>query len=269
MLFLQKRDADQPAGGPLWDSLAEAVPTEDGEEALSINRYFLDHPEMVLGRHARVPALSVPPIAAGRLPGRASRRSCAPPSRACRATFTSPPPKARRPRSIAPQIRVGAAADGATIKEGSYLVVDNQLVQIIDGAPRPVAVRHGKGTEGIPAKHARLIRGLIAVRDAIRAVLRAQETNEPWGPAQIRLRVAYASFVRDFGPINLTTVIETTNPETGERARNHAQPESAALPRRPGLLAHRIDRGLRHRDRQGETGPDLHRARAPSARRRH
>lgn len=101
------------------------------------------------------------------------------------------------PRSLdRTAIRVGAAADGATIKEGSYLVIDNHLVQIIDGAPRPVTIRHGKGTEGIPAKHVRLIRGLIAVRDATRAILRAQEADEPWGPAQTRLRAAYASFVR-------------------------------------------------------------------------
>ena len=35
-------------GGVAWDVLAEAVPAEDGEAALSINRYFVEHPEMVL-----------------------------------------------------------------------------------------------------------------------------------------------------------------------------------------------------------------------------
>ena len=33
-------------------------------------------------------------------------------------------------------------------------------------------MRDGKGTEGIPAKHARIIRSLIAVRDAVREILR-------------------------------------------------------------------------------------------------
>src|SRR5208283_5857710 len=53
ILVLQKRDAGAAAGGAAWDTLAEAVPAEDGEVALSINRYFVDHPEMVLGSHAR------------------------------------------------------------------------------------------------------------------------------------------------------------------------------------------------------------------------
>ena len=97
-------------------------------------------------------------------------------------------------------VRVGTAAEGAAIKEGSYLVHEGVLVQIIGGEPQAVAVRDGKGTEGIPAKHARIIRSLIAVRDAVREVLRAQANDEPWGSAQIRLRSAYALFVRNFGP---------------------------------------------------------------------
>ena len=57
VLFLQKRAA-QPAPcqtsiGAAWDTLAEVLPAEEGDGVLSINRYFLDHPEMVLGRHAR------------------------------------------------------------------------------------------------------------------------------------------------------------------------------------------------------------------------
>ena len=53
ILFLQKRDAGAEAGGAAWDGLAEAVPAEDGDAALAINRYFVEHPEMVLGDHAR------------------------------------------------------------------------------------------------------------------------------------------------------------------------------------------------------------------------
>ena len=53
ILFLQKRDAGTAPAGAAWDVLAEAVPAEDGETALSINRYFVEHPEMALGMHAR------------------------------------------------------------------------------------------------------------------------------------------------------------------------------------------------------------------------
>jgi adenine-specific DNA methylase len=45
ILLLQKRDAGTAPAGAAWDVLAEAVRAEDGETALSINRYFVEHPE--------------------------------------------------------------------------------------------------------------------------------------------------------------------------------------------------------------------------------
>ncbi len=57
----------------------------------------------------------------------------------------------------------------------------------------------------------------------MREVLRAQVEDKPWGSAQIRLRSAYASFVRNFGPINLTTISETVNAE-GETRETFRRP---------------------------------------------
>jgi N12 class adenine-specific DNA methylase len=114
-------------------------------------------------------------------------------------------------------IRVGTAAEGATIKEGSYFVVKDRLAQIVDGAPIAIQIRNGKGSDGIPSRHTRIIRGLVQVRDAVREVLRAQEADLPRGGAQVRLRPAYGHFKREFGPINLTTISETTGPDGGVR----------------------------------------------------
>jgi N12 class adenine-specific DNA methylase len=219
ILFLQKRDAGAAPGGAAWAELAEDVPAEDGEPALSINRYFVDHPEMVLGTHARTssaygPVYTCRPVlaTAGALADLLAHAL----DRLPRHLFSASAVEAKP--SFHATVRVGTAAEGAAIKEGSYLVLDSALVQIIDGAPQPVLVGSCKGTDGVPAKHARIIRGLIAVRDAVREVLRAQANDEPWGSAQIRLRSAYALFVRNFGPINLTTVSEsvTTEGETRE-----------------------------------------------------
>ncbi|MDT8267609.1 hypothetical protein RQ832_30485, partial [Roseomonas sp. DSM 102946] len=66
------------------------------------------------------------------------------------------------------------------------------------------------------ARHGRIIRGLIPIRDAVREVIRAQEADQPFGAAQIRLRTAYGAFLRAFGPINLTNVSTSTDEETGE-----------------------------------------------------
>jgi hypothetical protein len=48
ILFLQRRDAGPATVGAVWGNLAEAVPAEDGEPALTINHYFLDHSEMMV-----------------------------------------------------------------------------------------------------------------------------------------------------------------------------------------------------------------------------
>ena len=83
-------------------------------------------------------------------------------------------------RPKAARIVVGTAAEGATVKEGSYVLLGLDLNQIIDGVPVPVAVKTAGSKEGVFAKHARIVRGLIPIRDAVRCVLRAQEANEPW-----------------------------------------------------------------------------------------
>ena len=53
ILFFQKRGPDQPAKPADWIDLAEVMAAQDGEEALSINRHFVERPNMVLGSHAR------------------------------------------------------------------------------------------------------------------------------------------------------------------------------------------------------------------------
>ena len=225
ILFLQKRGAGTAPAGAAWDVLAEAVPAEDGETALSINRYFVEHPEVALGTHARTssaygPVYTLKPVlsTAGALSDLLAQALDRLPRDLFKVAADEPKP------AFHATVRVArTAAEEAAIKEGSYLVHEGALVQIIAGEPQAVAVRDGKGTEGIPAKHARIIRSLIAVRAAVREVLRAQANDEPWGSAQIRLRSAYALFVRNFGPINLTTISETVTAE-GETRETFRRP---------------------------------------------
>ena len=51
--------------------------------------------------------------------------------------------------------------------------------------------------------------------------------TSPGREAQVRLRIAYSSFVRGFGPINHTVVSVTTDPETGEERETHRRPNLA------------------------------------------
>jgi len=227
VLFFQRRRAEQAPGGAAWSDLVEVLPAEDGEPALAVNRYFAEHPGMVLGLHGRTtspfgvvytchycPAVSLEAdldAALERLPQGIHVPAATPESTPVRPT-------------AAPRVRVGTAAEGATVKEGSYLLLDGALMQVLDGVPQRVAVKSAMVKEGIFAKHARIILGLIPLRDAIRAVLRAQEANEPWGMLQGRLRSAYQLFVRQFGPVNMTNISTSTDPKTGEARETVRRP---------------------------------------------
>lgn len=251
ILVFQRRGTSQARGGQAWIELTEislggpaaqaAVEYEENKDPSPnapacghtevINEYFVAHPEMVLGDHAMKRGIYGPAL-----------------SYTCRARAGDPPLEdlltmalSRLPsgifeasaESIAEEaeedvaVRPGTAADGATIKEGSYFIGrGGRLTQIVNGQTATVQLREGRG-DGIPAKSAKIIRGLLPIRDALRDVLRAQAADHPWATHQVKLRVAYSTFVRFFGPINYTQVSITTDEETGEERETHRRPNLA------------------------------------------
>jgi N12 class adenine-specific DNA methylase/adenine-specific DNA methylase len=217
LLFFQAREPGRASAGADFVDTAEVLAaTEDGEAALSINRYFLDHPSMVLGRHNRTSSpYGVIYTCAGTtgaaLQDALNARIADLPKQIHIPTY----PPDSHPAASEIAARVGTVAEGAALREGSYLVLSNRLHQIVSGVPEEVAIRRGK-REGIPRQHDQVIDSLIPVRDAVRDILRAQEADQPYRDAQIRLRRAYASFVRSFGPINRTQSVTITDEDTGE-----------------------------------------------------
>lgn len=152
ILVLQKREPGVAPNGEAWDTLAEVLPAEDGESAISINRYFLDHPEMVLGAHARTssaygPTYTCQPVYSteAALADKLDRAL----DRLPRGIFLSTAAASKTVPSPV-DVKVGTAADGARIKEGSYLIHVGALVQILDGVPQPVKIREGRGRTGSP-----------------------------------------------------------------------------------------------------------------------
>jgi len=133
VLFFQKREPGAAPNATQWDSLAEAVPEEDGEKALYVNRYFTDNPvwdgsavlppagrfAAVLGAHGRTSGRSARPTPAGERLGlgwkrcwrgccRAAPRASAtpkpasyPPALQRPASRSAPPPSARPSRRAA------------------------------------------------------------------------------------------------------------------------------------------------------------------------
>ena len=96
-------------------------------------------PAWSLGSHARATSAYGPTYTC--LPTHADETALS--GRLIEALYTVPPalytpraPIARAPDTLFDEtIEVGTAADGATIKEGSYLVINNALAQIINGRP--------------------------------------------------------------------------------------------------------------------------------------
>jgi N12 class adenine-specific DNA methylase len=248
LLVFQRRDTGAAPGGAAWIDLAPVQPASSDEEddeaadtkspaspTIQVNRYFAEHPEMVLGDHALRRGIYGPALAYTCRPRKdgpaletlltkALDRLPAGIFTASGESLTS----IDSDDDAGTTAQVGTAADGATIKEGSYLIgKTGQLMQIVDGEACVVAIKSGKGSSGILAHGEKIIRALLPIRDAVREVLRAQAADQPWAPAQVRLRIAYSGFVRGFGPINHTVVSVTADPETGEERETHRRPNLA------------------------------------------
>jgi N12 class adenine-specific DNA methylase/adenine-specific DNA methylase len=226
LFFRKRRDGDAP-GDHAWLDLAEVHPAAEHEGAIRVNHHFAEHPEMVLGEHA----LGSGPYG--------ETYTCVPrPTVVLEDALTAT--ILHLPNAIydgAPETTgfdadetptVVATAASVSIREGSYFVGKNMaLMQMVDGTAVIIPVKKGRNADGVFAKHARIIRKLIPIRDAVREILKCQETDQPWKQAQVRLRIAWSSFVRDFGPINTTVVSSLEDEETGEVRETHRRPNLA------------------------------------------
>ncbi|WP_421405380.1 N-6 DNA methylase [Agrobacterium fabrum] len=228
ILFFRKRRDGETTGSTSWLNLAEVAIAGEETEVVRVNRWFVDHPDLVLGRHA---------IGSGPfgetytcLPGAADLEE----SLALAIQALPSNMYAGQAEPIAFEVdgdvadETGQPAQHSRVREGSYFIGKaTALMQVVDGVDVPVHVRKGKSTDGIFAKHALIIRKLIPIRDAVRQVLKLQECDQPWQKAQVSLRIAWSAFVREFGPINFTTVSTMQDCETGEVRESHRRPNLA------------------------------------------
>jgi N12 class adenine-specific DNA methylase len=216
ILFLRKRAPDEPArhADPEW--LGVAPLDIDGVE-VSINRYFLNHPEMVLGAWTSKDTLygeGYNILSNGDLTGQLKAAIQHLPEYAPLqvssvqekpATAFIPPPPERY------------------INEGSFFVAaDRTIRQVMNGETVPVTYGGTALTAGGTLTGRRMA-GLIRLRDLARRVLQSQ--NEGW-PEESRqearraLNWDYDRFVFTYGPINKTTFGETSDGHTIRRMPN-------------------------------------------------
>ncbi len=229
ILFFRKRKAGEPEGDQLWLDVDEVRPATEEEGTIRVNRWFARHPDFVLGNHALTSGpfgetYTCLPRAGEDIEAALSSAIDLLPSD----LYDGEP----TPIDIDLEDELGEIVDlqprDSAIREGSFFLDRSKgLMQMLDGTAVPVTMRKGRSGDGISEKHIRIITKLIPIRDAVREVLKAQETDRPWRDAQIRLRIAWSSFVRDFGPINHTTVSIQEDAETSEVKETHRQPNLA------------------------------------------
>jgi N12 class adenine-specific DNA methylase len=246
IVFLRKRAPGEAAhhADPEW--LGVAPLAIEGAE-VPINRYFLNHPEMVLGTWSRKDTLYGEGYSvtgngdlAQQLGDAIRRLPEFAPSQAP-ATQDEPTPSSRRPAAPARQRgespRLGEASGVAWvgeggftpppllphIGEGSFFVgEDRTICQSIGGQAVPVTYG-GTALTAYGTMTGKRLAALIGLRDRARRVLQSQ--NEGWPEAnrvdaRRELGRAYDLFAATYGPINKTTFGETADSHVIRRMPN-------------------------------------------------
>jgi len=209
IVFLRKRAPGEPPRHADTDWLGVAPLAIDGIE-VPVNRYFLNHPEMVLGSWSSKDTLygegysvlgngdletqlkqavnRLPEFDPMPAPDMAYQAQTAP-------SFTPPPPERH-------------------IGEGSFFVGDDRTIYQSQGGQGVPVVYGGTTLKADGTMTGRRLAALIGLRDDARRVLQSQ--NEGW-PAAHReearreLNRAYDRFQRSYGPVNKTTFGETAD----------------------------------------------------------
>ncbi|TGQ04921.1 MULTISPECIES: N-6 DNA methylase [unclassified Mesorhizobium] len=226
ILFFRKRKPGEAEGDAGWLEIDEVRPADRDDSAIRVNRWFARHSDFVLGSHATKSGpfgdtYTCLPRQGADLGQTLSEAISLLPE----AIYDGEPEVIDRDADDSVDAIDALRPDEIAIREGSYFIAKNTaLMQMVDGAPVTITVRKGRGAHGVPDKHARIIRKLIPIRDAVREVLKSQEFDRPWKSAQVKLRIAWSNFVRAFGPINTTAVSTSEDPETGEMRETHRRP---------------------------------------------
>ena len=209
IIFLRKRTPGQAADhvDPEWLNTSQL-----GISGLdvSINRYFQNHPEMVLGDWSRDDSLHAGGIsliangdlstqlkdAIARLPERAPTLAATQAVKAKPAPAFVPPPPERH------------------IAEGSFFIGEDKAIHQVEGGQGVPVVYGGTALKADGTMTGKRLAALVTLRDLARRVLQSQ--NEGWphqhkSDARRALNRAYDLFAGSYGPINKTTFSETAD----------------------------------------------------------
>ncbi len=186
IIFLQKRETP-PQYLPDW---VEVGQTADG---VPVNKYFEQHPEMVLGTMAWETGMYGQETACVPLPGADLKEQLAE-----AITHLNAPDRAALLQTVPEQAAPSVEEAPAELRNFSYTEVGGKLFYKENESLTPVEV---------PAITAERIRGMIGLRDITRDLIEAQlngRSEDTITDLQQKLNTAYDSFNAKYGLINST-----------------------------------------------------------------
>ena len=206
IIFLRKRMPDEASNGVKWTDTQEK--TIDGEK-VSINEYFVDNPNMVLGRNAITSGQFGPTYTvesdSNNLSGQIETAI------------------AQLPKDIFKPAR-GSNAEAAKVaeidygvkssqqREGGVYVKDGKLMKVIDGVGKPLTHRYGTNGKRIALTDPQIqfLTDYTGVRDAFKQSQQDQLNDNPnWQDSLDNLNTAYDSFVKKHGRLMAHTISTT------------------------------------------------------------
>ncbi|MFO0966437.1 MAG: DEAD/DEAH box helicase family protein [Gemmataceae bacterium] len=217
IILMRKRSLDELPTHIDPDWLSVGPLSVEGAE-VAVNRYFLNHPEMVLGDCSRKNTLYGNEGFSVVSHGDLAKRLQTAIGHLPRFTATQ-----RVVEEVRPVTRISLPAPVPHLSEGSFFISEDSTIrQIVGGQAEPV-IYGGSQLWAGGALFGRRMGSLIRLRDLARRVLQSQ--NEGW-PEQARedarreLNLAYDRFYAAYGPINKTTFSETKDGTVIRRMNN-------------------------------------------------
>ncbi len=159
ILFFRKRKPGEPNRGTAWLDLAEVVPASEDIEAIRVNRWFAEHPDNVLGRHATTSGPFGETYTClsneGDLEADLDTAILSLPE----ALYDGEPDAIDFDLELCPAGCEVARPEEPHVREGSFFFDTSKgLMQVIDGKPSPVLVREGRSGEGLSEKQINIVK---------------------------------------------------------------------------------------------------------------
>ena len=200
IVILRKRLDGEKEANPAWREVEKVTlpDKEGGTGEAFVNKYFIEHPEMILGEQGLYDTLTAGPrIGVRERPGADLRKDLFEAIKRLPENIVSDP---------SPDQAAGVDAldvEHAETKPGSYYLKGDELYRFDGRAGVKVEPRSRQNTKGMPKEALARVKKLVRVRNALRDVYAADMAQSDATEARKRLNNLYDRFVKEHGPIGL------------------------------------------------------------------